>query len=215
MNPTRTGVAIALLGRARRRHLRPPRRGVRHRLLGLRRDGPATAARLRSPQTIGGVLVGFDEQVLGRRPPGQEVVEQVDRSQASIPGAGLVVEVPPIRSIGRTPSEERSRRPARRRPRPDAAVLPWLLVGWLAIMTVVTFPAYARDKRAARTGARRTPGADPLRAGPGRWLHRRLARDVAPPSQDAPHDRSRWCSRWRPCSGSGSWSLLLLNGLIP
>jgi uncharacterized membrane protein YsdA (DUF1294 family) len=32
-----------------------------------------------------------------------------------------------------------------------------LLVAWIALMTLVTFVAYARDKRAARTGGRRTP----------------------------------------------------------
>jgi hypothetical protein len=45
-------------------------------------------------QTIGGVLVGFDEQVFGRRPPGQEVVEQIDRLRSVSPGSGLTIELP-------------------------------------------------------------------------------------------------------------------------
>jgi hypothetical protein len=45
-------------------------------------------------QTIGGVLVGFDEQVLGRRPPGQEIVVQVDRLHSVSPAAGLTVDHP-------------------------------------------------------------------------------------------------------------------------
>jgi uncharacterized membrane protein YsdA (DUF1294 family) len=36
-------------------------------------------------------------------------------------------------------------------------MLPWLVIGWLALMTVVTFIAYARDTRAAQRGGRRTP----------------------------------------------------------
>jgi uncharacterized membrane protein YsdA (DUF1294 family) len=35
--------------------------------------------------------------------------------------------------------------------------VPWWLVGWLGFMTVATFVAYAVDKRAARSGARRIP----------------------------------------------------------
>jgi hypothetical protein len=45
-------------------------------------------------QTIGGVLVGFDEQVFGRRPPGQEIVEQIDRLRSVSPGSGLTIELP-------------------------------------------------------------------------------------------------------------------------
>jgi hypothetical protein len=45
-------------------------------------------------QTIGGLLVGFDEQVFGRRPPGQEVVVEVDRLRSVSPAAGLTVRLP-------------------------------------------------------------------------------------------------------------------------
>ncbi len=41
--------------------------------------------------------------------------------------------------------------------RADATMPSWLLAAWLAVMTVVTFAAYAVDKRAARAGARRIP----------------------------------------------------------
>lgn len=33
----------------------------------------------------------------------------------------------------------------------------WWLVGWLGLMAAITFAAYAVDKRAARSGARRIP----------------------------------------------------------
>jgi hypothetical protein len=54
------------------------------------------AKRRRTPvgHSIGGILVGFDEQVLRRRPPGQEVVAQVDRARTIVPRAGLVIELP-------------------------------------------------------------------------------------------------------------------------
>lgn len=53
-------------------------------------------------QTIGGVLVGFDEQVFGRRPPGQEVVEQIDRLRSVSPGSGLTIELPDDRTAAET-----------------------------------------------------------------------------------------------------------------
>jgi hypothetical protein len=54
------------------------------------------AKRRRSPvgHTIGGILVGFDEQVLRRLPPAQEVVAQVDRARTVVPGTGLIIEFP-------------------------------------------------------------------------------------------------------------------------
>lgn len=45
-------------------------------------------------QTIGGVLVGFDEQVWSRRPPAQERVEQVDRVRTVVASEGLTIELP-------------------------------------------------------------------------------------------------------------------------
>lgn len=44
--------------------------------------------------TIGGVLVGFDEQVFGRTPPGGEVHEQIDRAQTISSANGLTIEIP-------------------------------------------------------------------------------------------------------------------------
>jgi len=55
------------------------------------------ARRPRGPsitQTIGGVLVGFDEQVLRRRPPAQERVEQVDRALTVAAPNGIIVALP-------------------------------------------------------------------------------------------------------------------------
>jgi len=45
-------------------------------------------------QTIGGVLVGFDEQVWSRHPPAQEQVGQVDRARTVVVPGGLTVELP-------------------------------------------------------------------------------------------------------------------------
>lgn len=47
------------------------------------------------PQTIGGVLVGFDEQVWSRRPPAHERVEQVARLGTVVTPGGLAIELPP------------------------------------------------------------------------------------------------------------------------
>jgi hypothetical protein len=47
------------------------------------------------PQTIGAVLVGFDEQVWSRRPPAQERVEQVGRLRTVATPGGLTIELPP------------------------------------------------------------------------------------------------------------------------
>ncbi len=46
------------------------------------------------PQTIGGVLVGFDEQTWSRRPPAQERVEQVGRLATVVMPGGLTIELP-------------------------------------------------------------------------------------------------------------------------
>lgn len=55
-----------------------------------RRPGPGTSV----GRTIGGILVGFDEQVWRRQPPAQERVEQVDRLGTVVSGAGLTVTLP-------------------------------------------------------------------------------------------------------------------------
>ncbi len=44
--------------------------------------------------TIGGILVGFDEQVWRRQPPAQERVGQVDRARTIVAPSGLTVELP-------------------------------------------------------------------------------------------------------------------------
>jgi hypothetical protein len=54
-----------------------------------RRRKPATVG-----QTIGGVLVGFDEQVWRNAPPAQERVEQTDRVQSVVAANGLTIEMP-------------------------------------------------------------------------------------------------------------------------
>ena len=46
-------------------------------------------------QSIGGALVGFDEQVFGRQPPGGEVHEQIDRTHTISASQGLTIELPP------------------------------------------------------------------------------------------------------------------------
>jgi uncharacterized membrane protein YsdA (DUF1294 family) len=53
--------------------------------------------------------------------------------------------------------------------------------GWYACASLATFVAYAGDKRAARTGRRRTPERTLLLLGlaggwPGAWLAQRLVR---------------------------------------
>lgn len=57
-----------------------------------------TEARRRRPasvgQTIGGVLVGFDEQVWRQTPPAQERVEKVDRVRTVSAANGLTIELP-------------------------------------------------------------------------------------------------------------------------
>jgi uncharacterized membrane protein YsdA (DUF1294 family) len=55
------------------------------------------------------------------------------------------------------------------------------LAGWILCASLATFAAYARDKRAARTGRRRTPERTLLLLGlaggwPGGWLAQRLVR---------------------------------------
>lgn len=45
-------------------------------------------------QTIGGVLVGFDEQAWSRRPPAQERVEQEDRTRTVVVLGGPTIELP-------------------------------------------------------------------------------------------------------------------------
>ncbi len=54
-----------------------------------RRRRPATVG-----QTIGGVLVGFDEQVWRNAPPAQERVEQADRVRSVVAASGLTIEMP-------------------------------------------------------------------------------------------------------------------------
>ena len=65
-------------------------------------DAPGTPAtetdrRRRGPSvgtTIGGILVGFDEQVWRRQPPAHELVQQVDRSMTVVAPGGLTIELP-------------------------------------------------------------------------------------------------------------------------
>lgn len=68
------------------------------------------------PQTIGGVLVGFDEQVWNRRPPAQERAEQVDRLGTVVGSGTLTIVLPePPDGSGRAStagSEEDRRSPA-------------------------------------------------------------------------------------------------------
>jgi hypothetical protein len=45
-------------------------------------------------QTIGGILVGFDEQVWSRRPPAQERVQQIDRLGTVVTPTGLTIRLP-------------------------------------------------------------------------------------------------------------------------
>ena len=45
-------------------------------------------------QTIGGVLVGFDEQVWRRQPPARERVAAVDRLRTVVAPSGLTIELP-------------------------------------------------------------------------------------------------------------------------
>lgn len=44
--------------------------------------------------TIGGILVGFDEQVWRRQPPAQERVAEVDRLGTVVTPSGLKIELP-------------------------------------------------------------------------------------------------------------------------
>lgn len=44
--------------------------------------------------TIGGILVGFDEQVWRRQPPAQERVAEVDRLGTVVTPSGLTIELP-------------------------------------------------------------------------------------------------------------------------
>lgn len=55
---------------------------------GARRGRPAAVG-----QTIGGVLVGFDEQVWRNAPPAQERVEQADRVRSVVAASGLTIEM--------------------------------------------------------------------------------------------------------------------------
>lgn len=45
-------------------------------------------------QTIGGVLVGFDEQVWSKRPPAQELVTAVDRLGSVVVPGGMTIDLP-------------------------------------------------------------------------------------------------------------------------
>jgi hypothetical protein len=75
------------------------------------RDG----ARGRSPglaSTIGGVLVGFDEQVWRRQPPAQERVGQVDRARTVVAPSGLTIELPEG-ALGDGPDRPTTRAPDR------------------------------------------------------------------------------------------------------
>jgi hypothetical protein len=55
---------------------------------GRRRSGPSVGT------TIGGILVGFDEQVWRRQPPAHERVQQVDRAMTVVTPGGLTIELP-------------------------------------------------------------------------------------------------------------------------
>ena len=44
--------------------------------------------------TIGGILVGFDEQVWRHQPPAQERVTEVDRLGTVVTPSGLTIELP-------------------------------------------------------------------------------------------------------------------------
>lgn len=45
-------------------------------------------------QTIGGILVGFDEQVWRQRPPARELVVTVDRLGTVTTPSGLMIDLP-------------------------------------------------------------------------------------------------------------------------
>ena len=54
-------------------------------------------------QTIGGILVGFDEQVWRRQPPAQERVVAVDRLHTVVARSGLAIDLPDDTLVGGTP----------------------------------------------------------------------------------------------------------------
>ncbi len=58
------------------------------------RSLPRRAQRASVGQTIGGILVGFDEQVWSRRPPAQERVQQIDRLGTVVTPTGLTIRLP-------------------------------------------------------------------------------------------------------------------------
>lgn len=58
------------------------------------RSQPQRAHRASVGQTIGGILVGFDEQVWSRRPPAQERVQQIDRLGTVVTPSGLTIRLP-------------------------------------------------------------------------------------------------------------------------
>lgn len=54
--------------------------------------------------TIGGILVGFDEQVWSRRPPAQEQVVRTDRATRATAPHGWTIELPPTMGRADTPA---------------------------------------------------------------------------------------------------------------
>lgn len=89
-----------------------------------------------------------------------------------------------------------------------------LLLAWLTLMTVVTFLAYARDKRAAQTGGRRTPeralfALDLAGGFLGGWLAMSLLR------HKTRHRSFKVVQSVATLLWVGLAGLLLMNGLIP
>jgi uncharacterized membrane protein YsdA (DUF1294 family) len=92
--------------------------------------------------------------------------------------------------------------------------LAFVLLVYLALVNVVTFFAYARDKRAARTGARRTPErtlfALNLAGGfVGGWLGMRILR------HKTRHLSFKVVQTLATLAWVGLILLLVLDGLIP
>jgi len=92
--------------------------------------------------------------------------------------------------------------------------LGWALALYLAVMSVITFLAYARDKRAARAGARRTPERTLLAlnlAGGfvGGWLGMRILR------HKTRHPSFKVVQTLATLAWVGLIVLLVLDGLIP